>query len=373
MEGFQSAFTLTDRLNGKLLLNELLLVINDKDTILVSHNHNLNPLLQIAIDNQVITSSLSSLSIILPSTLSETVFNLMNTYSPFFSLIPSSETPVVHSDSPPSRNKQILHRIRSSFVSCVEQYFIEASIENCDLSLSAITPTSVDNMQLNLNCAIKLSMNNLTCYSVSFQFYLFTIGLTHQLVDNCAVYYESNNSLIETGLSFSVVYNNNLSDKSRRIRISSSLDEVDLFHIIDTNNTNAIVLNLNTIQDLLSIVTFMMNSFSVFGVTSSPTAARPAKSSSVDSIEVCFPTVVLRYSLYSSIFFFISIENLVCSLRHTAQDNHIQCDFDTSIQYEMNSPLQFLLNKVGMHAEVNMHDNHLIASASVSRRFLRRT
>lgn len=210
-------------------------------------------------------------------------------------------------------------------------------------------------------------MSNLTCYSVSFQFYLFTIGVLHQLIENGEVYYEASNSFVETGLSLSVVYNNNMSDRSRKIRISSSLDEVDLLHIIDTNNTNTIVLNLNTIQDILSVVTFMTNSFSIFSSSPGPTTNVPVKSSSVDIIEICFPAVVLRYSLYNSIFFFISIENMNCSLRHTACNNSLLCDFGTSVQYEMDSPLQYILNKVAFHIELNTHEKHIVASASLDR------
>lgn len=228
---------------------------------------------------------------------------------------------------------------------------------------------STDSIQLNLNCGIKLSMNNMACYCVSFQFYNFTITLTHQLIKDNAVYYESNNSLIETGLSFSVVYNTNVNDRSRKIRISSSLDEVDLMHITDTNNNNAIVLNLNTIQDLVSVVSFLINSFSVFGSTSSSLSSSPKHQQphSTDIIEIGFPKVVLRYSLYNSLYFFISVDHFKGSFTHTGNENRILCDLDLSIQYEMNSPLQFVLNKVSFHTEVNMHENHLVVSASIDR------
>lgn len=229
---------------------------------------------------------------------------------------------------------------------------------------------STDSIQLNLNCGIKLSMNNMVCYSVSFQFHHFTISLAHQLIKDNTVYYESNDSLIETGLSFSVVYNTNLNDRSRSIRISSSLDEVDLMYITDTNNNNSIVLNLNAVQDLVSIVSFLINSFSVFNSSSSSSPSSSPKHQqpqTVDIIEVSFPGVVLRYALYNSLYFFISVDHLKGSLTHSGNENHILCDLDMSIQYEMNSPLQFVLNKVSFHTEVNMHENHLVVSASIDR------
>lgn len=114
MDGFQSAFTVTDYLSGSLVLNELSLIINNHDSILVSHNHNSNSLLHITIENQVITSSLSSLSVIIPSTLSETIFNLLSTYKPYIALLssPTSSEPKKSSTSNASSHfMQILHRI----------------------------------------------------------------------------------------------------------------------------------------------------------------------------------------------------------------------------------------------------------------------
>lgn len=335
LEGCFGEFTITEVLNGKLMLQNLSLVTNQQDRILISRNLQEKPLLVISIDNQVVTTSLSSLSIIIPSTLAETIFTLLSIYQPCISTLLSSlsstsnettsvETPSNHS---PSRFKQILNRILLLYHSySLEQYYIKCNLENCDLSLCAVKPDSLENIQFNINCSIRLSVNECTCYSIAFQFYFFTIGLSNQLIKDHSIYYESSQSLVETGLSFSIVFNNNITDKSRRIRISTSLDEVDLIHILDTNNNNAIVLNLNAIQDVLSILPFILNSFSIFSslscTSSSTTSVITTKqlSSFTDCLEVCFPAVVLRYSLYNSIYFFISIENLTSSLMHSLHE-----------------------------------------------------
>ena len=335
LEGCLGKFTITEVLNGKLMLQSLSLVTNQQNQILISRNLQEKSLLVISIDNQVITTSLSSLSIIIPSTLAETIFTLLSIYQPCISTLLSSlssssnETPVVETPSnhAPSRIKQILNRILLLNPSySLEQYYIKCNLENCDLSLCAVKPDSLENIQFNINCSIRLSVNECTCYSIAFQFYFFTIGLSNQLIKDHSIYYESSQSLVETGLSFSIVLNNNIMDKSRRIRISTSLDEVDLIHILDTNNNNAIVLNLNAIQDVLSILPFILNSFSIFSSLSftssstSSTITTKQPSSFTDCLEVCFPAVVLRYSLYNSIYFFISIENLTSSLIHSLHE-----------------------------------------------------
>lgn len=110
IEGFQSAFTLNSTLNGNLVMNALSLVINDNTNILISHTHSDSPLLFITIENQIITSSLSSLSIVVPSSLSETIYSLLSVYKPYFAMLGSSSTKNESGSSSQSHIKELLYR-----------------------------------------------------------------------------------------------------------------------------------------------------------------------------------------------------------------------------------------------------------------------
>lgn len=110
IEGFQSAFTLNDTLNGNLVMNALSLIINDNTNILISHSRSDSPLLFITIENQIVTSSLSSLSIVIPSSLSETIYSLLSVYKPCFAMLGSSSTKNESGSSSQSHIKEVLYR-----------------------------------------------------------------------------------------------------------------------------------------------------------------------------------------------------------------------------------------------------------------------